>query len=443
VAATRTNSPLEVMAEPLEGSYFVSTYPPFSTWSGSARECYRAALANESTADVPLGLYAHIPFCDLRCRYCYYLSQANPAADSVESYLDCLEVEMALLGASPALRHRELSFIYFGGGTPSMLLPDQIERLMAFVRRSFTWAEGAEVTFECAPRTVGVDRLAVLRQCGVTRLSLGVQQLDDEVLSRNGRVHTVSDVEKAVECIQSVGFDVVNLDLIVGLVGETEDTFFRSLGRVIEMDPQSVTLYQLEIPFNTPLARAVRSRRDSLAIPSWETKRRRLDAAFRRLEGAGYFVRSAYAAVRNPSQHGFVYQDSQYRGADLVGAGASAFSYLSGVHHQNLASVRDYSTCLGRGDLPLYRAHALSADEQMVRQFVLQLKLGGCRTGAFRRSFDVDPLERFAQPLSHFEGLGWVEADADAVRVTREGLLRVDRMIPAFYNAEHQTVRYS
>ena len=430
-------------SEPVEGSYFVSSYPPFSTWGESEVGAYRAALGRETGTDTPLGLYVHIPFCDARCRYCYYLSEANPDEEAVEDYVDCVLRELEYYSTALALRMRPLSFLYFGGGTPSMLSPGQIRRMMAGVSVSFSCAAGAEATFECAPKTATPERLKELNDCGVTRLSIGVQQLDDEVLRSNGRIHSVRDVEEAVACADSVDFDIVNLDLIVGLVNETEESFFRSLEDVIALGPESVTLYQLEIPFNTPLARALRQRPDEMAVPSWETKRQRLSSAFDSLESAGYTVRSAYAAVRDPVKHRFVYQEAQYHGADLIGVGASAFSYLDGVHHQNIASTDRYRARLNDGEQPFYRAHALSSEERMIREFVLQLKLGGCMTREFRERFDVDVLDVFAEPLARFEELGWIKADSDEVRVTRAGLVRVDRLIPAFYREEHQGIRYS
>ena len=429
--------------EPVEGSYFISTYPPFSTWREDRVEDYRAVLARESPSSGPLGLYAHIPFCDERCSFCYYLSQANPEPSGIESYLDCLKLELQHLAATAVLRERELSFLYFGGGTPSLLSADQIRRLMGHVEASFGRSADAEVTFECAPRTADLERLKALRECGVTRLSLGIQQLNDAVLQLNGRVHSVHDVETAVERVQSVGFDVVNLDLIVGLVGETDETFFHSLERVIAMGAESVTMYQLEIPFNTPLANTIRKGREPLKVPSWGVKRRRLAAAFHELERAGYTVRSAYAAVRDPQRHRFVYQEAQYRGAELLGIGASAFSYVGGVHHQNIASTGRYRASVNGGDLPLYRAHTLSPEEQVVREFALQLKLGGCDTQYFRDRFDVDVLGLFSKPLATFRDMGWVETTAERIALTRAGLLRADRLITEFYDDRYAAVRYS
>jgi oxygen-independent coproporphyrinogen-3 oxidase len=272
---------------------------------------------------------------------------------------------------------------------------------------------------------------------------MGVQQLDDEVLRRNGRVHLTADVERAYATLRRVGFPVVNIDLIVGLVGETDESFFASLDRVIGMAPESVTIYQLEIPFNTPLYRAIRAGEVEPLPASREVKRRRAKQAFARLEEAGYEVRSAYAAVRGGEETRFLYQEEQYRGADLLGIGLSSFSYVDGVQHQNRTELSEYRDRVSRGRFPVWRSYALDDDERLVREFVLQLKLGSVGTGEFRRKFDVDIGRRFRTALSRFEQSGWLKVGEGSVALTRDGLLRVDEMIPEFYLPEHRGIRYA
>lgn len=431
--------------EPLVGSYFVSAYPPFSCWNHADVDRYRRRLAhpNNSTIETPLGLYVHIPFCVKRCEYCYYLSYADKSRDQIDVYLDALLVELAIYAKTPAFAGRKLDFIYFGGGTPSLLSPQRIHRLLRGLQESFSWESVREVTFECAPQTVSRAKLWELKDAGVTRLSLGVQQIDDDVLAKSGRVHLVRDVERAYAEIQRIGFSIVNVDLMVGMVGETEDSFDKSLNRVIQMAPDSVTIYQLEIPFNTPLYRALRNGSPLSSIPVWKVKRARLARGFARLEQAGYRVRSAYAAVRDAERHPFVYQDAQYHGADLLGIGVSSFSFLDGVHHQNQASFTPYIESLCAGELPLGRAYVLSDEERLIREFVLQLKLGQLDTGYFQEKFGVDVTEQFAKPLARFRDELWLTMDETRIALTREGLLRVDRMIPAFYLPEHQGVTSS
>ncbi len=436
-------------AEPMVGNYFVSTYPPFSCWkSDHVDEVQRVLDApRDINAEAPLGLYVHVPFCAERCDYCYYRSYAQPTHWQTDRYIAALLAELAIYGASPAVAGRPLDFAYFGGGTPSLLTARQIQRLLDGVHSIFSLSGAREVTFECAPQTATVDRLAVLRDAGVTRISVGVQQLDDKVLAKSGRIHRVDQVRRAYAQIKPFGFAVVNLDLMVGLVGETDDSFFTSLDRIIEMRPMSVTIYLLEIPPNTPLFQALRDHATGdrpLDNPpaSWDVKRGRLARAFERLEQHGYTVRSAYAAVRDAKLGRFIYQEAQYHGADLLGAGVSSFSYLGGAHYQNHASLEAYLESLSRGQLPHARACLLSEEERMVREFILQLKLGSAGAKYFRDRFGVCLEQRFETPLTEFAERGYLRVDRDAVTLTRDGLLRVDRLIPAFYLPQHRGKTY-
>jgi oxygen-independent coproporphyrinogen-3 oxidase len=428
-------------AEPATGNYFVSAYPPFSTWTPGELSAVHTRLerAPASPPEVPLGLYVHIPFCIRRCDYCYYLSYAGKAAADMDAYVACLIREMELYRASPALAGRHPAFLYVGGGTPSLLPEQALARLLAGLAGAFPRDRIRETTFECAPRSVTREKLRLLRQWGITRISLGVQELDDEVLRRNGRVHLVADCHRAVAAIRQAGFDTLNIDLIAGLVGQTDDSFLASLDRVIDMQPECVTIYLLEIPHNTPLYRHLAAGPPAAWPAAWELKRARLAAGFARLEAAGYTRRSAYAAVRDPTRHRFDYQDLQYGGADLLGFGASAFSYLDGIHFQNLARIGDYERALRAGRLPLLRACVLGDEERLVREFVLQLKLGAIDVARFRRKFGVDVCTRFAVPLAELRRQGWLTMDKPVLRLTREGLLRVDRLLPEFYLDRHRS----
>lgn len=429
--------------EPTLGNYFVAAYPPFSQWSEAGIEDFERVLEAPPTQPAPLGLYCHIPFCVERCHYCYYLSHSGRQLERVDATLTALIAELREYAGKPVFAGRPLDFVYFGGGTPSLLSTARLRRLLGGLAEIWPWSAAREVTFECAPKTVTLDKLRWLREAGVTRLSLGVQQLDDEVLRRNGRVHLVADVEAAYAAARQVGFDVVNFDLMVGLVGETEATVASSLDRVLQLAPDCVTVYQLEVPYNTPLCRELRQGELDPPLASWAEKHARLQSVFARLTAAGYRALSAYAAVRDPARHGFVYQDALYHGADLLGLGVSSFSYVQRVHHQNAVALDDYLTALDESRLPFGRAYALSEDECAVREMVLQLKLGRVERGWFRAKYGVDVLERFAEPLQRFSALGWLRTNDTVIELTPEGVPRADRMLPAFYNERHRTTRYS
>ena len=430
---------------PLEGNYFVSAYPPFSCWKRKSATDVLHILerVDSSPEDGPLGLYVHIPFCTVRCLYCYYLSYAQKSNEVIERYLQALIKELSLYYELTDLSARSVKFAYFGGGTPSILSASQIRTLFGGLKKSLPWTATEEITFECSPKGIDKEKLSALRDAGVTRISMGVQQLDDEVLRKNGRVHLVSDVEQAYEMFQQMGFDVVNLDLIVGLVGESDSSFMASVEKIVEMNPTSVTIYQLEIPSNTPLYHLYHDQKLNEAPVSWNVKRARLAEGFKALEQAGYQLRSAYTAVRGPEFRPFVYQDAQYRGADLIGIGASSFSYYAGAHYQNLAKLETYLQRVESGQLPIERVYVLSEEEQLIREFILQLKLGEVDRSYFLDKFEVDIFARFSEAITHFESQALLEGNGKQLKLTREGLLQVDHMLPIFYLPEHQDIRDS
>jgi oxygen-independent coproporphyrinogen-3 oxidase len=445
--------PLTIVApaEPTDGNYFVAAYPPFSSWNKEAVGAAIARLQAAPEAESPqLGVYLHVPFCAHRCDYCYYLSFSGGSRGQMADYVQALVREAEILAAQPAIAGRRVDFVYFGGGTPSLLPDDLLDQALGNLNRAFPWSAAQEVSFECAPKTTNLRKLRRLRQAGVTRISMGVQQLDDAVLQQNRRVHLVADVERAFADVRTVGFDVVNLDLIVGLLGETDESFFRSLDRVIAWAPESITIYQLEVPRNTPLFRNLAQAPEAELLPSWETKRRRLGEAFRRIQSAGYTLRSAYAGLKDPVRHRFLYQDAQYDGADLLGLGVGSFSYLGGVHYQNTASMTTYVERLGGSleagvaarSLPIARGYALTDEERLVREFVLQLKLGRIDLEHFHGKFGVDVSTRFRQPLQRLSSEGWVEVDDRSIRLTFDGLLRADRLLQAFYLPQHRELSY-
>ncbi len=424
------------------GNYFVAAYPPFSAWTEAQVPAFRDALECRPSS-VPLGVYVHLPFCHHKCDYCYYLSYIGQPATVINRYLDTVVQEAAFYATHPAVNGRPVSFGYFGGGTPSLLSVAQLNRLMTGLRAAFRWEEAEEITFECAPRSVSRELLTALRESGVTRLSMGVQSFDDGLLALNGRMHRAADVRRAYALIAAAGFGQVNLDLMCGLLGETAEHWRATVRQVIELRPDAVTLYQTEIPRNTRLAREFEA--DTLPTPpvSWEEKRARLDDGLRALEQSGYTAISAYNVVRDPARHHFRYQDYLWRGADMIGLGVASFGYVNGVHYQNRTTLEGYEAAAAGGELPVQRAFHLSPRDQLIREFILQLKFGCVALAPLRERFGVDPLEHFAAPLEALASDGWLTWNEHVVELTRAGLLRVDRLLPSFYDARFQSIRYS
>src|SRR5439155_12082051 len=176
---------------------------------------------------------------------------------------------------------------YFGGGTPSFLSNEQLHRLIERINRHWTWNAAREVTFECEPGTLKESKLKTIKEIGVTRLSLGVEHFDDEVLSINGRAHKSPEIERAYRWAREVGFPQINVDLIAGMLGETEDKWKYAVEQAIQLDADSVTIYQMEVPFNTTIAREAKAAGGVSPVASWAQKRAWVDYAFKQFEAQG------------------------------------------------------------------------------------------------------------------------------------------------------------
>jgi oxygen-independent coproporphyrinogen-3 oxidase len=308
------------------------------------------------------------------------------------------------------------------------------------------WRDAEEVTFECEPGTLTEPKLSAIRDIGVTRLSLGVENFSDEVLELNGRAHRSPEIDRAYGFARTLGFPQINIDLIAGMLGETDENWQACVERTVGLQPDSVTIYQMELPFNTTISGNLLKGTQRFAQPvaDWPTKRRWVREAFKALEAAGSHVASAYTAVRDRSKAGFLYRDRLWQGADMAGLGVASFGHVNGVHVQNADTWETYADAVGRGEIPLSRAYRPSGEERLIREFVLQLKLGRLEPGYFLHKYGVDVLDRFGDPLESLEREGYLsDRGQEAIALTREGLLRVDGLLPRFFLPEHAGIRYT
>jgi oxygen-independent coproporphyrinogen-3 oxidase len=424
------------------GSYFVSNYPPFSQWTVENLGDVEQAL-HSPPRDVPLGLYLHIPFCRKRCKFCYFKVFTDKNAPEVERYVSALAQEIELVSKLPVMGGRPFRFVYFGGGTPSFLSGKQLTRLVDRLKENINWDHAEEVTFECEPGTLSESKVHTLRELGVTRLSLGVEHFDDEILRENGRAHESGEIDKAWPWIKAAGFANTNIDLIAGMVGDTDEKWQYAVKRALELSPDSVTIYQMELPFNTVYSKDILGNEIESPVADWPTKRRWVDFAFDRLAAAGYSVSSAYTMVKDPTKVNFSYRDNLWRGSDLLATGIASFGHVSGVHYQNKPEWEDYCGTLESGQLPLGRGLRLTPQQQLIRELILQLKRGYLDLEYFERKFSCDVLTEWHDAWQEYEAAGYLAVKSRRVELTRQGLLRVDALLPAFFEPEFRDVRYT
>ncbi|MEM6797994.1 MAG: coproporphyrinogen-III oxidase family protein [Planctomycetota bacterium] len=428
------------------GSYFISNYPPFSQWSKD-QVSEAAAAMQAAPADVPLGLYLHIPFCRKRCKFCYFKVFTDKNAEQIERYLAALSREIELVSQQPVMGGRPFRFVYFGGGTPSFLSSRQLHRLVDRLRANIDWSLAEEVTFECEPGTLSEAKVRTLKEIGVTRLSLGVEHFDDDILRNNGRAHQSPAIWRAWPWIEATGFASVNIDLISGMVGETWDTWRDTVAKAIDLAPDSVTIYQMELPFNAVYSQDILGGKIETPVADWPQKREWVDYAFDEFQSRGYSVSSAYTLVKSPDVI-FSYRDNLWRGSDLLATGIASFGHASGVHYQNLPEWEQYCGALAGdredgGELPLGRALRITPHQALVREMILQLKKGWLDRGYFQTKFGVDIVDKWRAVWAGYEDEELLTITGDRIELTRRGLLQVDGLLPAFFEAEHRGVRYT
>jgi oxygen-independent coproporphyrinogen-3 oxidase len=379
-----------------------------------------------------------VPFCRKRCKFCYFRVYTDVAASDVERYSQALAAEAAIAAAQPAVSGRSLRYVYFGGGTPSFLSVKQLERLVDGLHRSFGWDDAEEVTFECEPGTLSEPKVHALKALGMTRISLGVENFDDAILEANGRAHLSAEILRAWDWIKAADFPSTNIDLIAGMVGETTESWRRTVEKTLALEPDSVTIYQMELPLNTVFVHDAKATGAPAAVADWPTKREWVGWAFDRFVERGYSISSGYTLVRDPERVHFRYRDMLWEGSDLVALGVASFGHLSGLHYQNASHWDDYLSAVEAGRLPIARGLAPTKRDLLVRELVLGLKKGTLDVERLRRKFGIDPLAEWAGEWRQLADEGLLDAVAPRPVLSRRGLLQVDALLHRFFGPSRE-----
>lgn len=425
------------------GNYFVANYPPFGAWKPEDAPLLGDVLSRPPLPGTPLGIYAHIPFCRKRCHFCYFRVYTDKKSSEIRAYLAAMLRELDHYAKSDAFAGRKPLFVYFGGGTPSYLSIEQIRSLTDSMKAIVPWDAAQEVTFEAEPGTLQPGKLLALRDVGVTRLSLGIEHLDDAVLEANGRAHRSREVYGAYDAAKSANFSHINVDLIAGMLEETDERWRETVAKTLALAPDGVTIYQMEVPYNSAIYQRMKEAGTlNSPVADWETKRRWVAEAFQVFEAAGYTVVSATTLVKDPSKTYF-YRQGLFNGTDLFSVGVSSFGYVNGVNYQNQHDFQPYLDRIDAGKLPTHRAYSLSDEERYIREFALQLKAGTLHFAPFAAKFGVDPRVQFGEVLSAWTRRGVASIQDGRIQLSREGLMQVDRLIFDLFLPQHRVGRFS
>lgn len=396
---------------------FVTNYPPFRSW--------RSESAGEGLIPKPLNIYVHLPYCIQRCEYCHFKTTTLRKSQlaEIDRYIQSLCREIDLATERFHLRERPATSLYFGGGTPSLLSADNINRVMQALRRNLTLAD-PEITFEAEPVTLTRRKAEILAEHGATRISVGIQSFCDEIVFRTGRKDTEKQAREAIDIALSTGA-VVNIDLISGLLGETPETWAYSVRRALETGVHSISAYKLEIYANTEYAAELRRRQ--ISLPSDDEELALARYAIDEFRGAGYQPINFFTFSRDA---GYVprHITSRWRGGDTYAFGSSAFGSLGNWAYQNTNEFDKYSASIEREQLPIFRGHVSTALEMMTRDVILGMKLIRFDRKAFRARHGFDIL-RLCQPaIEQLEADRFLTVDDDVVALSDKGILYGDHV---------------
>ena len=369
-------------------------------------------------------MYLHIPFCVRKCPYCDFYSIADPTL--IPSFVEALLCEIRLYRPTALT----VDSLYFGGGTPSLLAPEDIGRIMAAVSNAFNMLPQAEITLEVNPGTVDADRLKAYRKLAVNRLNIGVQSFQAQHLRFLGRIHSAAAARRTIRDARDAGFENIGLDLIYGIPGQDSIAWRKDLQAAVAFAPEHLSCYMLTYATDTPLNRA---RLTGEVRPLGEG---RVADLFRQtvdfLGSRGYrqYEISNFAAAENrQSRHNWKY----WTLVPYLGLGPSAHSFKDAVRHWNVPQVSEYIDKLARGEKPIAETERLTRGQQLTEAIYLGLRtVEGLRLGAFAQHFGCDFKTLFHEKIDQLQKAGLARLTPDRFRLTRRGLLFLDSIVVDF-----------
>jgi oxygen-independent coproporphyrinogen-3 oxidase len=373
-------------------------------------------------------LYIHIPFCQTKCHFCFYVSFVGINEEGHQKYLEALEQEIDFRWSDWKDKLPVINSLYIGGGTPSLLSLRQWDRLARVLAGFWDLREIAEVTLECNPSSIDETKLKAFKEAGVNRISLGIQNLDDQLLQQVGRLGTQGRFASLIETARWVGFENINCDVLLGLPGETSESVEATLNRLVGMIIPHISLYPLVLRKNTRIFSDETRRRECLLSKPERSDRFRhwtkflLDCGYHRLSTTHFALDEKYECL-----HHRKYWD----GGNVLGFGVSAQSFTDGCYAKNTANLDDYldrvpartqtlSIPLGKPDL--IRRCAIMA---------LSKKMELCYSSLETR-FGSGSVQRLQRELLGFANAGLAELSSDGLRLTEKGIEQI-HLLPALY----------
>ena len=359
-------------------------------------------------------LYIHIPFCTTKCYYCAFNTYSFHK-EQAKAYLDALRTEMKLYAPQTA----PLKTIFIGGGTPSILSAKALEQLLSDLQRHFQICLDAEITVECNPGTVDSEKLSVMKNAGVNRLSFGLQAMQDEILRQLGRIHTVAEFLHSYQLARENGFEDINIDLIFALPKQTMKAWQDTLNAVISLEPEHISAYNLVMEESTPFYEWWKA--GEFVLPSEDTEADMFQWTIETLTSHGYthYEICNFARPNREAKHNLVYWNNQ----EYIGLGVGACGYVEGVRYTNIRGIPPYIEALHQCNKPISDTERLTGDAEKAETLMLALrKREGICLADYERRFGEKLDVVFGNDIKKWMDLQLLEQTDTHLRFTQRGL---------------------
>lgn len=396
---------------------FTANYPHFRYWKKS--------VIDDMLAEEPLNIYIHIPFCLQKCAYCYYKTDILKNRSELEVFVNALCREIKIVNERFHLKKRPVKTIYIGGGTPSLLTLDMLKRIGETLNENFNIdVKNLEFTIEAEPRTISAKKVKSYKESGINRISIGVQSFSDEIIKLSGRNHTGENALKAIDTAKNADPMIVNIDLLSGLAGETNETWGKTVDTAIKTNIHSITVYKLEVHLNTEFfSKSVRKK--VVQLPSESQELHFMKLAIEKFEASNYKPWSFFTFTRD-GKFNHHYAANLWRDEDCCAFGPSAYGKLGNYHYQNSAILESYLALVKDKKPPVIRAYKLTGKDLMIKDVLLGMKLHSFDRTHFIRKHGFDFCNVIRDTVENLHSQGYILLDDTTITLTSRGLLYGD-----------------
>ena len=367
-----------------------------------------------------LGLYVHIPFCVSKCNYCDFNSYKIDK-NCKERYIKDLKKEINLYKEDiqrNKIEEREITSIFLGGGTPSILTSEEIKIIFKEIKQNFKIKEDAEISIECNPGTLSKEKLIAMKEVGINRISIGLQAVQDYHLKSIGRIHTYSEFEKNYKEAVELGFENINVDLMYALPNQKFKEWKESLQKIVALNPSHISAYSLILEEGTKLYDMYENNEFEMIDENTDMQMYNYTINYLKENGYNQYEISNYAKEGLECKHNIIYWKCDH----YIGIGPGASGYLNNYRYNNVEDLQDYHEKLNKNERPIENIEKLSLEDEIQEKIFMGLRMNeGIRFGDFKKQFNIDFKEKYGNQIRELKEKGLINESIAGFSLTQRG----------------------